>query len=289
MNDPDVETVGEPAPACYIRTLALPATAKRFSASAFMFRMRLCQVRRSFRPDSHGYNQRQLMNPAKTCLLSVVICASAAEVVTSKLYWGYWTTPPSSDSTVTSLASVDRYTYFPCCAPSRSGVDAMAELAKFESRVHGDIPTGNLPAALIRRQLTPSRSVAIASDVLDQVRTTMRENGLLVDSSPEYPYADTLWGHLAVGSDRTGGTVAIAGLWSGEISNDHHVYYEAAFSISPTGQLRLLRWHRRYYDFAGLEGIAHWLAASGAGAFGAIGWAVVTIVLNARRTASMRT
>ena len=36
MKDPDVETVGEPARASYIRTLALPATAKRFSATQVM-------------------------------------------------------------------------------------------------------------------------------------------------------------------------------------------------------------------------------------------------------------
>jgi len=36
MKDPDVETVGEPARASYIRTLALPATAKRFSAIMIM-------------------------------------------------------------------------------------------------------------------------------------------------------------------------------------------------------------------------------------------------------------
>jgi hypothetical protein len=74
----------------------------------------------------------------------------------------------------------------------------------------------------------------------------------------------------------------------GEVSNDHHAYYEAAFAISPTGELRLLKWRRYYYDFAGLEGIAHWLAALAGGMAAVIAWTITAAVRLAWRAASRR-
>jgi hypothetical protein len=55
--------------------------------------------------------------------------------------------------------------------------------------------------------------------------------------------------------------MVVAALWGGEVSNDHHPYYEVAFTSLPTGALHLLGMRQYWFDVAGLEGIAHWLAA----------------------------
>ena len=44
--------------------------------------------------------------------------------------------------------------------------------------------------------------------------------------------------------------------------------YEAAFARAPTGKLTLLGVRRYWFDFAGLEAIAHWLGALGGGLIG---------------------
>ena len=52
--------------------------------------------------------------------------------------------------------------------------------------------------------------------------------------------------------------MVVAALWGGEESNDHHPYYEATFTRASSGDLKLLDVRRYWWDFAGIEGLAHW-------------------------------
>jgi hypothetical protein len=73
---------------------------------------------------------------------------------------------------------------------------------------------------------------------------------------------------FATGVDTQNRQTVLAAVWGGEVSNDHHAYYEAAFARAPTGKLMLLGVRRYWFDFAGLEGAAHWLGALGGGLIG---------------------
>ena len=55
---------------------------------------------------------------------------------------------------------------------------------------------------------------------------------------------------------RDGRPLLFIGVRGGEVSNDHHPYYEFLFSNeSSGGNLKLLSSQRFYYDVAGMEGM----------------------------------
>jgi hypothetical protein len=199
----------------------------------------------------------------------IVGCAGAPALITSKLYWGYWIAPPSAN-VVASLASLERFTTFHCCTPndSRSGHRALHDSAQTEFHGAGDWPVANLPATLVQRNLEPDSEDAVPAAMMTRIRETLESRGMLRAGQPGYTHAKELWGHIAIGRDARGAQIVVAALWGGEVSNDHHPYYEVAFRSAPTGALQLFEHHQYWFDVAGLEGIAQWLAAFGGLAVG---------------------
>ena len=171
----------------------------------------------------------------------IVGCSSAAGLVTSRLYWGYWFSPPSADWMVSPIVSVDRFTTFACCSPNRSGLQALHDAAKVEFHGSGDAPSANLPAALVRRGLDPGREEAVPAAVLTTITGVLDSRGALVEGEPGYTLAKELWGHVALGRNAQGADLVVAALAGGEVSNDHHSYYEAAFAGSSTGEWKPAR------------------------------------------------
>ena len=194
----------------------------------------------------------------------IVGCASAAALITSRLYWGYWIAPPSAN-VVASLASIERFTTFWCCTPndSRSGHQALHNAAQTAFHGAGDWPIANLPAALVRRDLEPDHEEAVPPAMMTTIREALDSRGVLLAGQAGYTHAKELWGHVAIGRNADGGQMVVAALWGGEVSNDHHPYYEVAFASLPTGALQPLGMRQYWFDFAGLEGIAQWFGAFG--------------------------
>jgi len=62
------------------------------------------------------------------------------------------------------------------------------------------------------------------------------------------------WGFIATGTSVDDNPLIAAAISNGPVSNDHHPYYEAVFERWPSGEWRLVRFQRYYYDIAGLEG-----------------------------------
>jgi len=149
----------------------------------------------------------------------------------------------------------------------------------------GDWPIANLPSALVRQGLEPRSSEGVPSALLTAIRRTLESRGALVEGESGYPHAKELWGHGAIGRNVQGAEMVVAALWGGEVSDDHHPYYEAAFASSPTGELKPLSVRQYWFDFAGLEGIAHWLAAF-AGCIVGVIWSVAYLFLKRNRHAA---
>jgi hypothetical protein len=157
------------------------------------------------------------------------------------LYWGYWIALPSAN-VVASLASLERFTTFGCCTPddSRSGHQALHDAANIEFHYAGDWPIANVPATLVRRELEPRSEEAVPTAMIANIREALDSRGALVAGQPGYTHAKELWGHVAIGRNTNGVQVVAAALPGGEVSNDHHPYYEVAFATSPAGALELL-------------------------------------------------
>jgi hypothetical protein len=122
-------------------------------------------------------------------------------------------------------------------------------------------PIANLPASLVRRELVPDNEEAVPSAMMTRIREALDSRGALLEGRPGCKHAKELWGHVAIGRTTNGVQMITAALWGGEVSNVHHPYYEVAFANSPTGALELLDLRQYWFDFAGVEGIAHWLGA----------------------------
>ena len=192
----------------------------------------------------------------------LIVCAGTPALITSRLYWGYWIALPSAANVANSFASLERFTTFGCCGPNdaRSGRRALHYAANIEFHYAGDWPIANLPASLVRRELEPESEEAVPTAMMTKIREALDSRGALLAGQPGYTHAKELWGHVAIGRNTNGVQTVAAALWGGEVSNDHHPYYEVAFANSPAGALELLALRQYWFDFAGVEGIAHWLA-----------------------------
>jgi hypothetical protein len=191
----------------------------------------------------------------------LVGCTIVPFLTTSRLYWGYWIVPPSPNASVSSIASVERFTTFWCCTPNSSGRQALQEAAQDEFSGAGDSLASNLPAALVQLDLQPRSEEAVPAAILTKIEEALESRGVLRGGQPGYARAKELWGHVAIGRDAHGSELIVAALWGGEVSNDHYPFYEGVFESLPTGALHVRDVRQYWFDFAGLEGLAHWLAA----------------------------
>jgi hypothetical protein len=182
-----------------------------------------------------------------------------ATCLTSRLYWGYWFTPPSSDRTVRHLAELTSFTSL-WQSTTQSGRPALSRAASEVNHASGDVPGGRLPAALIARGLLPSSEKAADASVLRAITAALAEGNQLRQGGPRYRHATELLGHVAIGKDRNGKELYVAGLIGGEASNDHHPYYEVVAEPAGGGGLKIKHLQFYWWDLAGLEGFAHWIA-----------------------------
>ena len=193
--------------------------------------------------------------------LAIVAISLVAMATASRVYWGYWFRPPSSEGTAACLASLDRFTSNRPGGPAASGPAALMREAASVNYLSGEIPLGRLAAALVRRQLIPASSEPVAPSLLPAITASLAAAGVLRTGDPGYPNAGRLQGHIAVGRNSCGQPIVLAALNGSEASNDHYPYYEAAFDVSPRGELVLSRLRFYWFDFAGIEGLLGCLTA----------------------------
>lgn len=222
-------------------------------------------------------------------LLCVPLAGLLGTLATSRLYWGHWLGPPSSDKTARHLSSLHQFTRFwygtdPACGP-----EALAQAARSSNHVSGDSPYGRLAEAIVGRGLSPENSECLPASLLVEITNALRQSNRLFESGRFRGGEDDateLYGALAAGVSPTGSRMILAALTSSEVSDDHYPYYELALVQAPSGSLQIVESRFYWYDVAGLEGGAHLLggivAALGALVVGAIAGIIRVVAKHAR-------
>jgi len=110
---------------------------------------------------------------------AMLVFGAVASLITSKLHWGYWVSPPSPDATVALLRHLDSFATVARGYPPRSGHDALVRAAEGVNWSSGDHPRGRLPATLIQRGFVPRSSEPAAGLLLPKICQALETNGAL--------------------------------------------------------------------------------------------------------------
>ena len=193
--------------------------------------------------------------------LGLVVLSFIAGTSFSRIYWGYWFSPPeigarvSDFVTLHSFARVDAASSAPnlgwtysFLSPAEISEGAWAyrrsPVDGFWLRLHAAVEDANL-------QLS-SQSVA-AERTLGRVEKEIAASKLLVEGEPGYPSAKRLSGYAAIGAARSGETLIVLALKGSEESNDHYPVFDFTYACGEEG-CRLLHESRYFEDIAGFEG-----------------------------------
>ena len=180
--------------------------------------------------------------------------------------WGYFVSRPAVDRRIVEARQIETLTRVDTRSDSRGGrtiwglpigeVDSYIQ----EHPQEGDyyVLEGRVLRALRDRQALPPEGRIMAAGRLAALYPALEATGRLEEGERGYPDARTLSGIAVEAVGRDGRPLLFVGARGGEVSNDHHPYYEFLFTTDPTGGvLRLLFYQRFYYDVAGVEG-AEW-------------------------------
>lgn len=194
-------------------------------------------------------------------ILGVLIVSLVSGMLFSKLYWGYWISPPSVVPWVRDLQSAEGVVYVKCEPAKAVSVKAVTEAdlgegASAYRETPWDYPGYQLLAALQATRTPIPQDGPIASRV-EQVCDRLFRSGVVLEGDPGYQYARFVRGFLVVGRTRSNEPTVIWSAIGGEVSNDHHPVYDLQFA----GSGRLMRSHVYFEDVAGIEGLRWWVVS----------------------------
>jgi hypothetical protein len=202
----------------------------------------------------------------------LAVCATGAAallaaVIVSKQYWGYYFVRPPLDERVARARQVHSVSLVGTeqGATGDTRFVARRDLSLDEAIQRGrtypyDAPHYGGLVALADRRLLPAALPSARPATVTSAYTSLEATGLLVSGEPGYPHARWLYGALVEFEDDTGQVLTFVGLTSGQVSNDHHAYYELVLSApSGSGPPRVLSATRFFYDIAGIEGAEWWV------------------------------
>ena len=180
--------------------------------------------------------------------------------------WGYLVSRPAVDRRIVEARRIETLTRVETRTDSRGGrtiwglpigeVDTYIQ----EHPQEGDyyVLEGRVLRALRDRQALPPEGRIMPADRLGALYRALEATGRLEDGERGYPDARKLGGIAVEAVGRDGRPLLFVGVRGGEVSNDHHPYYEFLFTTDATGGTpELLSFQRFYYDVAGMEG-AEW-------------------------------
>lgn len=197
-------------------------------------------------------------------LLVIIPCMMTLGLSAS--YWGHWFGPPSSEPTIAPLSRIEKFTTFSRMTPPKpdfqtaqpnisTGLPALETAAKSENYAWGDDPLGRIPAQLLRKGLVPKQSQSIDVGILRNIKRILEKDKYFVYGTGRYQNSSSsLHGHIIYGVTQSNEPIYVAALSSGEVENDHYVYYEVLLDEKPGGNLLIRKIQRYNYDIAGLEG-----------------------------------
>lgn len=218
---------------------------------------------------------RVLIRSAATavlCLSVATLVAFIAAAVISKWYWGYAFSRPGIDPAAVDVERVTTFTVvetfeadegvgmrrFDPSSPWLNYVPADPNaIAKILTAARSD-PYYNTTER-VSAELIQSGAIFLrlpdATDLeqIERFYEQLRRSDVLVDSASGYRGEDRLNGILIEAERPDGTRILIASLKSGQVANDHYVYYELVFE--PGDPYELISMTRFNYDLAGMEGM----------------------------------
>jgi hypothetical protein len=187
-----------------------------------------------------------------------------AAIWINHLMWGYYVTRPGLDRRIALARQIESVTR----VETRSDLSGHREFFGVPVvdvdgfiQVHpqeGDyyVLEGRVLRALKDRQILPPEAQEMPSSRLRGLYQVLNESGRLEDGEPGYDHAKELSGIVVEAIGRDGRPLLFVGVRGGEVSNDHHPYYEFVFTRdSAAGHLKLVSTQHFYYDLAGIEGL----------------------------------
>jgi hypothetical protein len=197
----------------------------------------------------------------------VAVLSFVAAIVISRVYWGFFFHRPGMDSRISQVERVQSVT----ALQTQEQVDGTMrfvyhdgyDIADRLSVCRDDRPSisyycldERILAALDDLGELPAEPERMPETDLARLYHTLKTTQLLHLGAPGYDRAGELVGIAVVADARDGQRVLIVGVAGGEVSNDHHPYYEFLFRLPEEGTSPILLSSRRfYYDVAGYEGL----------------------------------
>jgi hypothetical protein len=195
-----------------------------------------------------------------TASLLALATAFLLSVSFSKSYWGYFFARPSPTKVASYLTSVDGLSFIKCaekkkvleCVPDPESKRSLESARASCTKDAYYCLNNRLLVALGDLGILPGDPDSVEPNLISALPHVLQNGKLL--GQPEQGYEPLkLSGIVVSGADATGARVALAGVSGGQVSNDHYPYVELA--IAQTPELRVLKLHRFFYDFAGIEGL----------------------------------
>ena len=211
----------------------------------------------------------KLRRPALACLaaiLVVVLATFVAAIVISRNMWGYWFSRPAILREADSIARVEAVISFDVktldTGERRLVADDNRTIREAfywaEQDPYSILDTRILYRLRDRKLLPPdvTRDVGNLAGLYPKIAAS----GLLAKSDEGYRSDDWMGGFIVDARDASGRRLVFIGACAGEVSNDHHPYYEMVFRDLGDGRgLTYVRGQRFFYDVAGIEGF-EWYA-----------------------------
>jgi hypothetical protein len=192
----------------------------------------------------------------------LITCAIAfiASIVFSRVYWGYFFFRPSLPSQIDTLDQITSVVPFHTRddAPTSRVFVAYPEMTighlLDSCKKHPyDCDYGRILLRLQEKMILP-KEFSYNLRPFPSVPTLLEASRLLVPSDEGYDSLKYMNGILARGVTRDGTELLVLGAYGGEVSNDHHPYYEAIFSLDRESHLKYLAGTLYFADVAGVEG-----------------------------------
>ena len=184
--------------------------------------------------------------------------------VLSQGIWGYPFERPGLDHRIVDARRIDSVTLVETLPDGKGVMEFVAQPVswpKYRGTYLGGDPYytlgGRILIATHLRGSLPDNPKPMPPGEMARLHPLLDRTGHLEIGEPDYEdRAKTLRGVVVEATKADGGRLLFVGVNAGEVSNDHHPYYEFLFAGTVRDPSpRLLSFQRFYYDVAGIEGM----------------------------------
>jgi hypothetical protein len=206
-----------------------------------------------------AYRQALRVGAAGTLLLPFL-----AAIWINHQMWGYFLSRPAVDRRIVNAHQIETISRVETGSDSRgrrtfaSGpigdLDSLIQVNPREDDYY--VLEKRILYSLKDRQALPAEPGVMPPARLEGLYQALESTGRLENGAHRYVHAKELSGIVVEALEQNGRPLLFVAVRGGEVSNDHHPYYEFLFTTdSPGAPPKLLSSQRFYYDVAGMEGV----------------------------------